>query len=129
MALKYYQKGCTSLHNLHDNFIIVHKRYLSLKIINSNKFGNIPVISNNINKIKFVLSAGNISINLPINTHMTINDIKNELYKRPELQNYEIKVLLAKGSQMLDNDTVEKYDIKDNEPVLVIVDNQDNSIY
>ena len=38
MAYKYFQKGCSSLHNLHDSFVIVYKRYLSLKIINSNKF-------------------------------------------------------------------------------------------
>jgi len=35
MAFLYYQKGCRSLLNLSDSFIIVYKRYLSLKITKS----------------------------------------------------------------------------------------------
>ena len=36
LALNYYQKGCTSLNNIYDSFVIVYKRYLSLKIVKIN---------------------------------------------------------------------------------------------
>ena len=65
LALKYYQKGCTSLNNIYDSFVIVYKRYLSLKIINSNKFGNLAKKSFPTLNIKFRLSAGNIDIMCP----------------------------------------------------------------
>ena len=130
LALQYYKRGCKSLHNLHDSFVIVYKRFLSLKIINSNKFNNnLSSIPNKIYNIKFRLSSGNIDIFLPINIHMPISDIKNELYKRPELQNYEIKVLLFKGNQLMDSDKLEKYKINDNETVTVIVGVPDASFY
>ena len=127
LALKYYQKGCKSLHNINDSFVIVYKRYLSLKIINSNKFGNLTKNPNKIFNAKFRLSAGNIDIILPINENMSISDIKNELYKKPELQNYEIKLLLFRGNQLMENDSLEKLKIKENETILVMVDNPDIS--
>ena len=129
LALKYYQKGCTSLNNIYDSFVIVYKRYLSLKIVNSNKFGNLAKKSIPTLNIKFRLSAGNIDIMLPINPHMSLGDIKNELYKKPQLQNYEIKLLLFKGNQLMKNDTLEKFKVKDNETVLVMVENPDNSYF
>ena len=129
LAFKYYKKGCTSLHNLYDSFVIVYKRYLSLKIINSNKFGNLSKTSNKKYDVKFRLSAGNIDILLPINEHMSVSDIKNELYKRPELQNYHITLLIFKGNQLMESDTLEKFKIKDNEIVTVIVENPDSSYF
>ena len=129
LALKYYQKGCTSLNNIYDSFVIVYKRYLSLKIINSNKFGNLAKKSIPTLNIKFRLSAGNIDIMLPINPHMSLGDIKNELYKKPQLQNYEIKLLLFKGNQLMENNTLEKFKVKDNETVLIMVENPDNSYF
>ena len=125
LALKYYQKGCTSLHGIHDSFVIVYKRYLSLKIINSNKFGNLTKNPNKTFNVKFRLSAGNIDINIPINENMTVGDIKNELYKKPQLQNYEIKILLFKGNQLMENDSLEKFKIKENETVLVMIEKPD----
>ena len=129
MALKYFKKGCNSLFNLYDNFVIVYKRFLSLKIINSNKFGNLQYKSNKVNYVNFRLSAGNVDINLPINENMPISDIKSELYKRKELQNYIIKVLLFKGSQLMENDTLQKFKIKDNDTISVLVGNPDDSFY
>ena len=129
MALKYFKKGCNSLFNLYDNFVIVYKRFLSLKIINSNKFGNLQYKSNKVNYVNFRLNAGNVDINLPINENMPISDIKSELYKRKELQNYIIKVLLFKGNQLMENDTLQKFKIKDNETISVLVGNPDDSFY
>ena len=129
MALKYYKKGCKSLFNLLDSFVIVYKRFLSLKIINSNKFGNLQYKSNKVYHLNFRLSAGNIDINLPINESMPISDIISELYKRKELQNYIIKVLLFKGNQLMENDTLQKFKIKDNDTISVIVGNPDDSFF
>ena len=66
---------------------------------------------------------------LPINPYMSLGDIKKELYKKPQLQNYEIKLLLFKGNQLMKNDTLEKFKVKDNETVLVMVENPDNSYF
>ena len=38
MAYYFYLKGIKPLYNLFDSFIIVYKRYLSVKIVNSQKF-------------------------------------------------------------------------------------------
>ena len=129
IALKYYQKGCNSLRNIRDSFIIVYTRFLSLKIINSNKFGNLTSIPDKKYNIKFRLSAGNLDINLPININMPLADVKNELYKRPELQNYIIKCFLFKGNVLMENDTLEKFKIKENEIVAVVVEIPSGSIY
>jgi len=129
MALQFYKKGCNSLFNLFDNFVIVYKRFLSLKKVNSNKFGNLQYKSNKTYCVTFRLSAGNIDIKLPINELMPISDIKSELYKRKELQNYLIKVLLFKGNQLLENDTLQKYKIKDNDIISVLVGNPDDSFF
>jgi hypothetical protein len=131
MALKYYKKGCNSLFNIYDSFIIVYKRFLSLKIINSNKFGNLQYKSNKgkVYNVNFRLSAGNVDIKLPINEVMPISDIKSELYKTKELQNYLIKVLIFKGNQLMENDTLQKYKIKDNDTISVLVGNQDDSFF
>ena len=56
---------------------------------------------------------------------MTVGDIKNELYKKPQLQNYEIKILLFKGNQLMENDSLEKFKIKENETVLVMIEKPD----
>ena len=66
---------------------------------------------------------------LPINPHMSLGDIKKELYKKPQLQNYEIKLLLFKGNQLMENNTLEKFKVKDNETVLIMVENPDNSYF
>ena len=52
---------------------------------------------------------------------MSLGDIKNELYKKPQLQNYEIKLLLFKGNQLMENDTLEKFKVKDNDTISVLV--------
>ena len=60
---------------------------------------------------------------------MPISDIKIELYKRKELQNYLIKVLLFKGNQLMENDTLQKFKIKDNDIISVLVGNPDDSYF
>ena len=129
MALKYYQKGCNSLHNIYDSFIIVFKRFQSLKKIKSNKFVNHTNKSNKTFNINFRLSAGDVDIKFPINEKMTISDIQNELYKRSELQNYVIKILLFQGNQMMENDTIEKFKIKENDTIVVLVGNPNETFY
>ena len=41
----------------------------------------------------------------------------------------EIHLLLFKGNQLLENDTLDKFNAKDNETVLVMVQNPNNSYY
>ena len=122
LARLYYQKGCKSLHSLKDSFIIVYKRYLSLKIINSNRLGNPYRVGNKTYNLNFILSAGNIKIKLQINENMSSYDIKNELYKRRELQNLTISILLYKGNALLDNDKLEKYNVKNDDTITVMVE-------
>jgi TPR repeat protein len=123
-ALTYYQKGAKPLHNIHDSFLIVYKRYLSIKKLNSEKF---KLDMNNEPKynIFLCLSTG-VNINLLIHNKMTINDIKIELYKRQELQNLTIKCFLYGGSNLKDNEIIEKYKIKENDKIIVFVEQTRN---
>ena len=127
MAFSFYLKGIKPLHNLFDNFIIVYAKYLSLKMINSKKFQIYNPNDNNLNKynVIFRLSLGEKNINLLINDNMTINDIKNELYKRPELQNLRIKCFLYNASNLEKKEKIGKYKVKENDFILVIVDDKE----
>ena len=123
-AYHYYQRGCHSLVNLNDSFIIVYKRYLSLKIVQSDKFLSLFCkVNNNIPSflVKFRLSIGN-DISLSIRKDMTIEHIKNELYKKVELQNLKIKVLLYGGEMLLDNSKISENIINNNGIIVVIVE-------
>ena len=53
---------------------------------------------------------------------MSSYDIKNELYKRRELQNLTISILLYKGNALLDNDKLEKYNVKNDDTITVMVE-------
>ncbi len=128
MAYKYFQKGCSSLHNLNDSFVIVYKRYLSLKIINSNKFKTFRSPCHHSFNVIFRLSIGG-EIKLPIHDNMYICDAKNELYKRPELQNFVIKFLLFQGNHMQENDKFNKFKVKENDIIIVFVEKSNNSWY
>ena len=125
MAYSYYLKGTKPLYNLFDSFIIVYKRYLSIKKINSKKFDSL--INNKINKEKFNvifrLSIGR-DINLLINEDMTFSEIKNELYKKQELRRLNIRTFLFEGNQLKDNEKVQKYKIKKNKIIVVMVVNK-----
>ena len=123
-AYQYYQRGCYSLVNLNDSFIIVYKRYLSLKIVQSDKFLSLFCIANNNNPsfiVKFRLSVGN-DINLSVRKDMTMEDVKNELYKKVELQNLKIKVFLYKGDLLPDKTKINDIEIKNTDIILVIVE-------
>ena len=63
LALSFYQKGCKPFHNLYDHFILVYKRYLSLKKVDSmiNYSPNLPKYN-----VIFSLSIGK-QIKLPVN--------------------------------------------------------------
>ena len=130
-AYEYYQKGCKPLYNIYDSFIIVYKRYLSLKKVNLKKFDifhknkekNVPKF----NAI-FNLSFGP-TINLQINNYMTISEVKDLLYKRRELHNLEIKFFLFNAKALKDTDTVESCRIKENSVVVVNVEIKRNNRY
>jgi len=125
MAYSYYSKGCNPLHHLFDSFIIVYKRYLSLKKVDLEKFDHLN--PNKMSKIKynviFRLSTGK-SINLLINEKMKINQIKNELYKKQDLQRLRIKCFLFGGETLKNSETIGKYEIKKDQVVLVMVDDK-----
>ena len=73
MAYFYYLKGCEPLHNLFDNFVVVYKRYLSINIVNSEKFKKFNPNNNKINyEVTFRLSLGEKEINLLVNDNMII---------------------------------------------------------
>ena len=55
---------------------------------------------------------------------MTINDIKNELYKKPELQNLKIKCLLYQATNLENEEKIGKYKVKENDFIVVIVDDK-----
>lgn len=57
---------------------------------------------------------------------MTNNDIKVELYKRRELQNLTIKYFLYGGSIIKDNEIIGKYNIKENDKIIVYVEQTRN---
>ena len=59
---------------------------------------------------------------------MTINNIKNELYKKPELQNLRIKCFLYNASNLEKKEKIGKYKVKENDVILVMVDNKDEII-
>ena len=132
MAYSFYLKGIKPLNNLLDCFIIVYAKYLSLKIVNSKKFQKYNPNENNLKKynVIFRLSFGEKNINLLVNDNMTINDIKNELYKKPELQNLRIKCFLFNATILEKEDKIEKYKVKENDLILVMVDDKEevNSI-
>lgn len=123
-AYEFYQKGCKELYNIYDSFVIVYKKYLSLKKINLKKF-DIFRLKNEENIFKFNaifnLSIGGAPLNLKIHKYMLISEIKDLLYKKKELQNFEIKCLLFNAENLKDNDTVETYKIKENSVILVSV--------
>jgi len=117
LALSFYQKGCKPFHNLYDHFILVYKRYLSLKKVDSmiNYSPNLPKYN-----VIFSLSIGK-QIKLPVNNKMSFNKIKVELYKRQEFQNLEIKCFLFQGNRLEEDKTIEKYKIKENDKIVVMV--------
>ena len=127
MAYSFYLKGIKPLHNLFDNFVIVYKRYLSIKKVNSEKFKFYNSNENNIRKynVIFRLSLGEKNINLLINDNMTINDIKNELYKKLELQNLRIKFFLYNALNLEKKEKIGKYKVKENDVILVMVDDKE----
>lgn len=130
MAYTFYLKGIKPLHHLCDCFVIVYKRYLSVKTVNSQKFKCYNPNENNKKKynVIFRLSLGEKNINLLINDNMTINNIKNELYKKPELQNLRIKCFLYNASNLEKKEKIGKYKVKENDVILVMVDNKDEII-
>ena len=58
---------------------------------------------------------------------MLISEIKDLLYKRKELNNLEIKVILFNATSLKDNDTVGSCKIKDNSVILVKVEIKKNN--
>ena len=62
---------------------------------------------------------------LLINDNMTINDIENELYKKPELQNLRIKCFLFNATIFEKEEKIEKYKVKENDLILVMVDDKE----
>ena len=130
MAYKYYQKGCSSLVNLNDSFIIVYKRYLCLKILQSDKFISLfGLSSNNPPFIIRVRLTDGTEIKTPVRKDMTIGDIKNELYKKIELQNLMIKAFLYGGELIKEESKIEEVNLKNNDIVLVIVEQKKSGIY
>lgn len=128
MAFLYYQKGCRSLLNLSDSFIIVYKRYLSLKItksmvMKSSANNNIPSFNVNLK-----LSTGS-CIRLNVNNNMTIGDIKNELYKKRELQNLKINVILIRANSVNDDVVLRDLHLANDENIVVVVGQNNPSIF
>ena len=95
--MSFYQKGCKSLHNLYDGFIIVYYRYLSLQKIKSDKYSYLISNSNNLNKKNVIvcLSAGNIDIKLSLYDNMTVNDMKIELYKKKRITKFTNQIFFV----------------------------------
>ena len=123
-ALSFYQKGCKSLHNLYDSFIIVYYRYLSLQKIKSDKYSYLISNSNNLNKKNVIvcLSAGNIDIKLSLYDNMTVNDMKIELYKKKELQNLQIRYFLYNANILGENEIIGNFNFKKNEKIIAVCD-------
>ena len=95
---------------------------LNMNNINMNKYIDLNKITTN----TAVKTQNNFrgDINLLVNDNMTMKNIRNELYKRQELQNLKIKCFLY-GAQILQmNEKVGKYKIKKNEKVVVMVDDK-----
>ena len=130
MAYKYYQKGCSSLVNLNDSFIIVYKRYLCLKIVNSDKFILLFSLSDNNPTflVRFKLTIG-AEIPLQAKNNMTIGDAKNELYKRIELQNLMIKTFLFRGEQIKDQKRIIELKMDNNEAIVVVVEQKKKGVF
>ena len=129
-AYKYYQKGCSSLVNLNDSFIIVYKRYLCLKIVNSDKFILLFSLSDNNPTflVRFKLTIG-AEIPLQAKNNMTIGDAKNELYKRIELQNLMIKTFLFRGEQIKDQKRIIELKMDNNEAIVVVVEQKKKGVF
>ena len=125
MAYSYYLKGCKPLHNIFDSFVLVHKRYLALKKVDSKKFDHLNPNKINITKynVIFRLSIGK-DINLLVHDNMKMNQIKNELYKKQDLQRFKIKYFLFQGQNLDNNEIIGKYKIKKDQPILVVVDDK-----
>ena len=123
MAYSYYLQGCKSLFNLFDSFVIVYKRFLSIEIINSNKFDFLKSDDKNKNKYNaiFRLSIGK-DINLLIHDDMTIREIKKELYRKNELQGLKINVFIVGGETLKENELVKTYKIKDKVILVMVTD-------
>ena len=123
MAYSYYLQGCKSLFNLFDSFVIVYKRFLSIEIINSNKFDFLKSDDKSKNKYNaiFRLSIGK-DINLLIHDNMTIREIKKELYRKNELQGLKINVFIVGGETLKENELVKAYKIKDKVILVMVTD-------
>ena len=130
MAYKYYQKGCSSLVNLNDSFIIVYKRYLCLKILSSDKYISLFSLSNNnpFIIIKFRLSIGT-EIKLPVRNEATIGDIKDELYKKIELQNLMIETFLFQANQLDDKTKISQLKLTNEDVIVVIVEQKKRGFF
>ena len=130
MAYKYYQRGCNSLVNLNDSFIIVYKRYLSMKILLSNKFLYLYSFANNTQMyfVNFRLSIGK-DIILQVNEVMTFGYIKTELYKRIELQNLKINTFLFGGDRLKEQTKLCEAKIKNNDVVVVVVEQKKHEMF
>ena len=123
IAYSYYQKGCGSLIFLEDNFIIVYKRYLSLKKVNSKDFIEFNSNINNKNNFSILISLTiGTNITLLVNDNMTIGEIKTELYKKKELQNLVIKCFLYQATKLKENKTLEQYKIEKDDRIVIYVE-------
>ena len=106
-----------------DSFIIVYKRYLSLKKIQLEKFRIIFSLTDNNTpsfSLNFRLSIGK-DIKLSVKKEMTIGDIKNILYKKSELQNLEIQIFLFAGGLLKDEKIIKDIKFNNNDVILVVV--------
>ena len=122
-AFQLYERGCYSLFSLNDSFIIVYKRYLSLKKIQLEKFRIICSLTDNNTpsfSLNFRLSIGK-DIKLSVKKEMTIGDIKNILYKKSELQNLEIQIFLFAGGLLKDEKIIKDIKFNNNDVILVVV--------
>ena len=122
-AYHFYERGCYSLLSLNDSFIIVYKRYLSLKKINSEKFKTLFSLTDNNSpsfSLNFRLSTGK-EFKLAVRKEMTIDDVKKTLYKSTELQNLEIQVFLYAGDQLKTEKIIKDIKINNNDVILVVV--------
>ena len=129
-AYQLYERGCYSLLSLNDSFIIVYKRYLSLKKVQSDKFKSLFSIPNNNSPpfdLNFRLSTGK-DIKLSVKKEMTMGDVKNELYKNNELQNLEISIFLFGGDQLKNEKIVGDIKIDNNGVILVVVEQKQQGI-
>ena len=110
--------------------IYLDKRYLCLKILQSDKYISLFPLSNNNPSfiVKFRLSTGT-EIKLPVRNETTIGDIKNELYKRIELQNLNIQVILFGGNQLNDTTKISQLKLSNIDIIVVMVEQKKSSFF